>query len=124
MLWHDDRQPAFQSYQEAFGELAERDDAEQQIERIFVQPVPLPALEGVEPLPPVVAVEDGDILVEFNVTERGRVTHLERLDDSKGNTDTANRFLRKLRATRFRPRFENLSPVSTEKITNAYKIAR
>ena len=122
MLWHGAKEPASQAYQEALGELTELDDAEQQIDRLFGKPVPLPAIEGVNPLPPVVAPQEGDILVEFDVTETGRVTELTRLDENKENKGTANRLMRKLRATRFRPRFENMTPVSTENITNAYRI--
>ena len=122
MMWHGNREPAEQTYREAIGELAELDDAEEQIKRLFGEPVALPAINSVHILPPVVAEEEGDILVEFGVTERGRVRDLTWLDENEENKGRVNRLLRKLRSTRFRPRFEDMIPVSTERITHAYKI--
>ncbi len=37
-------------------------------------------------------------------------------------TAQANRLMRKLRKTKFRPRFENGEPVDTEKMVRAYGI--
>jgi hypothetical protein len=122
-LWHDAREPAKEAYQAALVELAELNDAEQQIERLFGKPRPLPAVDGAQPLPPVVSAEEGDILLEFDVTERGRVTDLVRLDETGEDEVGANRLMRTLRGTRFRPRFEQMNPVNTEKIVHAYKLA-
>ena len=104
-------------------ELAKLKDAEQQIERIFGKPLPLPTVDGARPLPPMVSAEDGDILLEFDVTDRGRVTDLSRLDEAGEDEVGANRLMRTLRSTRFRPRFEQMNPVITEKIVHAYKLA-
>ena len=123
MMWHGNQEPAEQAYREALGELGELDDAEQQIKRLFGEPVALPAIDGVRPLPRAVEAAEGDILVEFGVTERGRVRELTRLDENQENAGKANRLMRKLRSTRFRPRFEGMNSVSTEKIARAYKIA-
>ena len=122
-LWHDVREPAREAYQAALVELAKLNDAEQQIERLFGKPLPLPAVDGVRPLPPMVSAEDGDILLEFDVTDRGRVTDLIRLDEAGEDEVGANRLMRTLRGTRFRPRFEQMNPVNTEKIVHAYKLA-
>ena len=103
-------------------ELAERDDAQIQVDRLLGTPVPLPDIDGVRPLPPAVDTEQGNILLEFGVTDRGRVVNLERLDESTGSTGKANRLMRTLRKTRFRPRFEAGEPIETEKLVRAYVI--
>lgn len=123
MQWHGDKEPAQHAYLEAQKELAEHDDAEQLLEQFFGAPVPLPTIESVPQLPPVVAAQEGDILLEFTVTEQGRVTQLKRLDENEEFEGKANRLMRKLRITPFRPRFEDKMPVSTENIANAYKIS-
>jgi hypothetical protein len=75
--------------------------------------------------------------VEFGISNRGRVIDLERVEvtEAEGteaepeavddgpevdNEASGNRFMRKLRKTRFRPRFENGEPVATENIIWAY----
>ncbi|MEH6582723.1 MAG: hypothetical protein V7754_12360 [Halioglobus sp.] len=123
MLWHGEYDSADQTYRQALGELAELNDAEQQVARLFSKPVPLPAMEGINPLPPTAAPEEADILVEFGVSARGRVIELERVDETDENKGSANRFLRLLRATPFRPRVEMGELVSTEKRIHAYKIS-
>jgi tetratricopeptide (TPR) repeat protein len=122
ILWHGDHEQAFAAYREALGELAQLDDAQLQIDRIFGKPVALPTIEGVRSLPPEVAVEGGDILLEFTVTERGKVTDLSRLDVKEEYESSTIKLMRKLRSTPFRPRFESMNPVVTEKMTHAYKI--
>jgi hypothetical protein len=122
-LWHGEREPAEEAYRAAIMELVELDDAELQIARLFGEPQALPAIDTVRPLPPVVAADEGDILVEFTVTERGRVTQLNRLDENTEYSGRANRLMRKLRATTFRPRFVDMNPASTEKIVHAYRLS-
>jgi hypothetical protein len=123
-LWHGAKVPAAEAYNSALTELVELEDSEFQIERIFGVPVALPAVEGVQTLPPLVSPEEADIVLEFSVTERGRVLDLTRVDEPKENEGSVNRLMRKLRATRFRPRFEGLQPVNTEKVIHAYKFPR
>ena len=122
-LWHEEREEAMQAYGEAITELAKRDDAQLQIERLFGQPVALPNLDGVRELREVEDHEAGDILLEFGVNERGRVVDLERIDeDEEANRTNANRVMRALRKTRFRPRLEAGEPVATEKVVRAYAV--
>ena len=137
MLWHGERESAFGAYQDALMELAEADDAQQETDRLFGAPVALPSLAGVRPLPEPISSEQANLLLEFGISSRGRVTDLQRVEDdedetteeSESATDAepvvdneaiANRFMRKLRKTRFRPRFENGEPVATENIVWAY----
>lgn len=136
MLWHGERESAFEVYRDALMELAEVDDAQQHEERLFGTPVALPSLAGVRPLPEPIAPETGNLLLEFGVNNRGRVVDLERIEtatesadgelaadeveQAEQNTAATNRLMRKLRKTRFRPRFEDGEPVVTEKMIWAY----
>ena len=136
MLWHGEREAAFGAYRDAMMELAETDDAQLHRERLFGTPVALPSLAGVRPLPEPIAAENGNLLLEFGVSNRGRVVDLERIEESIDSeeveaaedaveqaeeaTAATNRFMRKLRRTRFRPRFEDGEPVATEKLIWAY----
>ncbi|MEH6589947.1 MAG: hypothetical protein V7746_06830 [Halioglobus sp.] len=121
-LWHGDFEPAFKAYQEAITELVERDDAKQQIGLFFGEPVALPAISEIRPLPPRVESEVANILLEFDVNTRGRVIKLVRLDDNEVSQGDVNRLMRNLRSTRFRPRFEDMKPAATENIVYAYRI--
>jgi len=121
-LWHEEKEQALQAYGDAIAELVQRDDAQSQIEQIFAEPVALPNLDGLRPLPPAATSAESNILLEFGVTKRGRVVDLERVDENEVNTSQANRLMRKLRKTKFRPRFEDGEPVDTEKMVRAYGI--
>lgn len=121
-LWHDQREESFRAYDEAMTELANLDDAQLEIERLFGKPVPLPDLDGVRTLPKTADPETANLLLEFGVNGRGKVVDLERIDDNEVNDGLANRVMRTLRKTRFRPRFENGEPVATENIVWAYDI--
>lgn len=121
-LWHDERDDAEQSYRNAIMELGERDDAQLQIDTAFGQPVALPNMKGVRRIPDPVPADEGDILLEFTVSKRGKVLGLDRIDDNDVNVGRANGLMRKLRKMKFRPRFEAGEPVETENIVKAYVI--
>lgn len=121
-LWHDEREEAWQAYQSALLELAERDDAQVHIDQLFGEPVALPDIASVSPLPRMVDAEQGNILLEFGVSDRGRVVDLERVDDNDVSNGKANRLMRKLRKTQFRPRFEGGQPTGTDKLVRAFNI--
>ena len=126
MLWHEQRKPAMEAYTLAMGELAELDDAQVQIDKLFGAPVALPDLDGVRTLPPEVSTEEGDILIEFGVNQRGKVIDLVRMENEESEETTgsgATRLLRTLRKTKFRPRFADGEAVITENIVKAYAIA-
>lgn len=130
MLWHGLRDPALASYTLAFRELAELDGAQLEAQRLLGEPVPLPDLVGVRPLLPEVGVNEGNILVEFGVSSLGKVVDPKRvreddnaeLEPDEATEGKANRLLRALRRTTFRPRFENGEPTPTENIVKAYAI--
>ncbi|MEP4486979.1 MAG: hypothetical protein ABJ013_15215 [Halioglobus sp.] len=120
MLWHGVKERAYKSYTEAFTELAALDDAQVHIERLFGQPAPLPDFEGVRPLPPRSSANEADLLLEFGVTPGGRVVDIVRQGEVDDSNSQANRLVRVLRKTRFRPRLEDGEPVATEKLNWAY----
>lgn len=122
MMWHGKRDTANEAYLDALRELAALDDAQIQIEQLFGEPVALPDIDGIRPLPPAVETDQGDILLEFKVNPRGHVIELVRLDESEADKVKANRLMRKLRKTTFRPRFADGEPIVTEKIVRAYEI--
>ena len=133
IFWHGEKETAVEIYREAFMELAEAENAQVELERMFGAPVPLPSMAEVKPFPETTSPESANLLLEFGVSERGRVVDLRRLDeppeaDTSDDVDEppadndaiANRFMRQLRRTRFRPRFENGDPVVTEGVIWAY----
>jgi hypothetical protein len=121
-LWNDKTDAAIARYGLASKELAALDAAQKDGHAYLVEPAPLPDLDGLRTLPPTVSAEQGNILVEFEVDTRGTVRDLERLDDNAASDDAALRLLREIRATRFRPRFEDGEPIATGKLVRAYDI--
>ena len=123
-FWHGMREGAIETYRSAIMELAELDDAQQHMDRLFGSPQALPDLDGVRPLPPTTSPDAADLLLEFTVTPAGRVVDLNRLDENLENQSKAERLMRQLRKTRFRPRFEGVDPVETEVSVWAYDTAQ
>jgi hypothetical protein len=121
-LWNDKWEESMEADQLLLAELADPDAAQITQDRYFARPVPLPDLAGLRMLPDPVSAEQGNILVEFDVTDRGRVEDLDRLDENEDMDSAAIRLLRTLRETRFRPRFEAGQPVDTERLVRAYDI--
>lgn len=122
MLWHGNTDRAMKAYREATAELTPRDDAEELMATLFAQPVELPDLEGAGRLP--MQADDGvaNLHLEFGVDRRGRVVDLERVDENDLNRAEANRIMRMLRKTQFRPRLAMGEPQATEGMTRAYEI--
>ena len=117
MWFNGERTSAKEAYQEAITELDGFADAQMNVEHFFGKPVPLPDVDGIRPLPAPGEHGEGRALLQYAVNEHGRVTELELLE---GDEERARRLMRSLRKTRFRPRFEQLEPVETEKITGSY----
>jgi len=121
-LWNGKTDAAWEAYREAETELASSNDAQSLVPQLFGEPVALPAIADLSPLPPVVAPEQADVTLEFAVNERGRVEDIERLDDNEAEDRQAYRLMKQLRKTTFRPRFEAGQPVETEKLVKAFDI--
>jgi hypothetical protein len=120
--WNGRRDDATSSYQLALAELAARDAAQEEEPQLLVEPVPLPDMNGLKPLPMPVSADQGDILLEFGVDSRGEVVDLDRLDTNEEYDGAASRLMRALRRTIFRPRFQAGEPTGTDKLVRAYEI--
>ncbi len=121
-LWNGRTEAAWQAYREAQTELAQADDAQEQTRQLFGEPVALPDLADLSPLPPTVDPQQANILLAFGVSQEGRVQDLQRMDDNEADDRQAARLMKQLRRTTFRPRFEAGQPVETEKLVKAFNI--
>ncbi|PLW81848.1 hypothetical protein CWI75_13970 [Kineobactrum sediminis] len=122
MLWHQKHEEAFAVYRQAIEELVADDGAELSAARFLGKPEALPATMASDPLSPRASTSSGDVVLEFTVSAEGRVSNLNRLDDNSNANGFANRLMRRLRQTLFRPRFDLATgePLATEKLTLAY----
>jgi hypothetical protein len=121
-LWNGRTEAAWQAYRQAQTELAHADDAQAQTRQLFGEPVALPDITELSPLPPTVDPQQADILLAFGVSEKGQVQDLQRIDDNATGDRQAARLMKQLRGTTFRPRFEAGQPVETEKLVKAFNI--
>jgi len=122
-LWNQKRRKAFEIYQTALAELATLDDTEALRRRLFDNPVALPVLDDLKFLPVEVSAEEADILLEFSVSARGKVSDIVQIKTAKEPKTEMRRLMRQLRAVPFRPRFDGNTPVDTEKVSKAFTIA-
>jgi hypothetical protein len=121
-LWNGRAKDAWQSYRRAETELAGEDDAQLQLQKVFGQPIALPDIPGLTPLPPAVDAKEAEIVLEFAVDEKGRVQDLERLDDNEQSAKQAKQLMKQVRKTIFRPRFADGQPQETEKMVKAFNV--
>lgn len=121
-LWNGRTKAAWQAYRRAETELAGEDDAQVQLQKVFGQPIALPDIAGLTPLPPSIDPKEADVLVEFTVSEKGKVQDLDRLDDKEEYAKQAKQLMNQIRKTTFRPRFSGGQPLETEKIVKAFNV--
>jgi hypothetical protein len=119
-LWHGKRNEALETYADLYRELDVNEAAQALRAKLLSAPQPLPALAGVRALPEPAAEQEGRLLLEFSVTERGRVVDLTRLDEVAQNDEKADDIMRRLRQTPFRPRIDDGMPVETEGLRWSY----
>lgn len=113
--WFGNRAEGSNLYAEAIKLIPEVADPDALYEELFGLPTPLPTIAGIEPLPEANWNDQGTLVVQFNVSETGRVRDLERLSEPQVDEPRViSRLLRVLRNTRFRPRFDDGMPVETE----------
>ncbi len=113
---------------------------------LFESPSPLPDIDGIRSLPPFRRDATGPLIVQFRLNEAGKITQLERLavasveeteatsldtdiEEEEGvaqpaikNDPNVDRLLRKMRKTRFRPRFEGGKAVATDMIVWSFDL--
>jgi hypothetical protein len=121
-LWNGRTKSAWQAYQKAEAELAGEDDAQVQLQKVFGQPIALPDVAGLTPLPPAVDPKEAEIVLEFTVDAKGKVQDLERIDDNDDYNKQAKQLMNRLRKTTFRPRFADGQPQETEKMVKAFNV--
>ena len=105
---------------------------------LFETATPLPNIDSLRPLPPFSRDDSGPIVVQFRVNDMGKVRDLERLVtsevietaqdeseeavsseaqlDSEEDSALVERLFRKIRRTRFRPRYAAGQPIDTDMI--------
>ena len=110
------------SQQIAEAEAADGDSATEKFPtfRILEAPVPLPAIEGFDPVLKVKTepATEADLIVTFTVNANGKVDNLERVQvPESAGPRSPDRVLRRLRRLRFRPVFEAGEPIESEPIT-------
>ncbi|NND67159.1 MAG: hypothetical protein HKN19_06190 [Halioglobus sp.] len=125
LLWTGARQEAMAGYRATLEELSALPAAQTLVAELELEPTPLPDLGELHGLPETVD-EGGEDVVElsFDVTDSGRVINLERLDSNDALNGKANRLMRLLRRTPFRPRFEGAQPVPTTNLARNFRIEK
>lgn len=122
--WFGNRSEGAKFYNEALALIPETADPEALYKALFGQPTPLPALQGIESVPDPHWNDQGALVVQFNVSENGRVGDVERLAEPDiDGFAMINRLLRALRDTRFRPRFDDGMPVETEGLVWSWDVS-
>ena len=110
---------------------------------LFETVTPLPDIDTLRPLPPFRRDASGPLVVQFQLNEAGKITELERIivtsvtetesaetgdaepepSAAKVEDDPAvDRLLRKMRRTRFRPRYEGGEAVGTDMIVWSFDL--
>ncbi|MBL6813166.1 MAG: hypothetical protein ISQ66_06490, partial [Luminiphilus sp.] len=110
---------------------------------LFETATPLPDIDTLRPLPPFRRDASGPLVVQFQLNEAGKITVLERVtvttvtesDTAEGeeaskdakaprvdNDPAVDRLLRKMRRTRFRPRYEEGVAVETGMIVWSFDL--
>ena len=110
---------------------------------LFETATPLPDIDALRPLPPFRRDASGPLVVQFQLNEAGKITVLERVtvttvtqsettegeeasDEAEAprvdNDPAVDRLLRKMRRTRFRPRYEEGVAVETGMIVWSFDL--
>ena len=111
---------------------------------LFETVTPLPDIDTLRPLPPFRRDASGPVIVQFQLNEAGKITELERVSmttvTTTENAETGeaepeassaqveddpavDRLLRKMRRTRFRPRYEGGEAVGTGMIVWSFDLS-
>lgn len=118
--WHT----AIDMYQNAYDTLAASPDSHPMTEEFFGRPVALPDLPLLKGNLDTTNDANEYVLVSFDVTENGRASNIEIIEAlPEDSTRNRSRVRKALKSTKFRPRFENGAPITTEKLTHRYVFA-
>ncbi|MCZ6831332.1 MAG: tetratricopeptide repeat protein [Gammaproteobacteria bacterium] len=121
--YHGKREAAGEAYLQAWDELAVMENSEQLLAQHFGQPQLLPTTADAHlDLAPPANIK-GYAEVSYSVNQRGRVKALELVSnepvEAHPNAEPT-RLLRRIKAKKFRPRYENREPVTTENLVKSY----
>jgi hypothetical protein len=121
--WHNKRESALQVYQQAWDQLAQREDGESLLQQYFGTPVLLPDLPGINNsiIPP--AEISGQVEISYIIDTRGQVveleiTKLEPVDEADQREPL--RLLRKIKRGQYRPILVERELAATETIVKRY----
>lgn len=118
--WHT----AIDMYQQAYDTLAAAPNGSTTTSEYFGRPVALPDLPLLKGNLDTTNDANEFVLVSFDVTQHGRARNIEILEaNPEDSVRNRSRVRKALKVAKFRPRFENGSPITTEKMTHRYVFA-
>jgi len=118
--WHT----AIDMYQQAYDTLAASPEGTASTQEFFGKPVALPDLPLLKGNLDTTNDANEFVLVSFDVTRHGRARNIEILEAApEDSVRNRSRVRKALKVAKFRPRFENGAPATTEKITQRYVFA-
>lgn len=118
--WHT----AIDMYQQAYDALATNPEGARISQEYFGKPVALPDLPLLKGNLDTTNDASEFVLVSFDVTQHGRARNIEILEaNPEDSVRNRSRVRKALKAAKFRPRFENGAPATTEKMTHRYVFA-
>ena len=121
--YHGKRDAAAEAYLQAWDEMATLENGEEMVAKYFGTPEMLPTTADAHAdLAPPANIR-GHAKVSYSVNHRGRVVDLELLanETAEGHPNAEpTRLLRRIKAKKYRPRFENREPVKTENLVKHY----
>lgn len=122
-LWRGERRTASELYRQIDQVIGELDD-EMRIqdlrERLFDRITLLPDISGIRLLPPAVPPEEGNVSLSFNITDRGTVRNVKRINVAEGFDGLAGKFIRYLRHAVFRPKVVDGATLTREGVEQTY----
>ncbi len=118
--WHT----AIDMYQKAYDTLAASPEGAVTTKEYFGRPVALPDLPLLKGNLDTTNDAKEYVTVSFDVTQHGRARNVEILEaNPEDSVRNRSRVRKALKVAKFRPRFENGAPITTEKITHRYVFA-
>jgi hypothetical protein len=118
--WHT----AMDMYQQAYDNLAANEETKSKAQEFFGRPIALPDLPLLKGNLDTANDAQEYVLVKFDVTPNGRARNIEILESyPEDSVRNRSRVRKALKASKFRPRFENGAPAITERMVHRYVFA-
>lgn len=122
-LWRGERRTASELYRQidqVIGELEDETQIQELRERLFNRITLLPDISGIRLLPPAVPADEGNVTLSFDVTDRGSVRKVKRVEVEDGFDGLAGKFIRYLRHAVFRPQVIEGATATREGVEQSY----